>query len=188
MPVFLFFLHNVTVVFYENYCAARNVPSDAQGLTATWCFPSRSHSLLHSCPVGNVRCKWTSCKYCSTTRKHLLQFVCVTGLNQPSEHVNSSSSLLFNPQTAPTGFNHRNECSMSSSSSLLLPLICTTTASACCPMIHSCWIIDALFIDLWRASSVRLSLAALSSSTQLSVVSFFISTASPLHLSSPSII
>lgn len=35
-----------------------------------------------------------------------------------------------------------------------LPLICTT-ASACCPMIHSCWIIDALFIYLWRASSVR---------------------------------
>lgn len=62
------------------------------------------------------------------------------------ERVNSLESLRLKHSG---WISNRNKCRISS-----LPLICTTT-SACCPMIHSCWIIDALFIDLWRAPSER---------------------------------
>lgn len=65
-------------------------------------------------------------------------------LTEPSR----SNSSQTAPTASPTGMN------AARLSSLSLPVICAT-ASACCPVIHSYWIIDALFIDLWRASSER---------------------------------
>lgn len=73
---------------------------------------------------------------------------------------------------------------------LSLSLICAT-ASACRPMIHRCWIIDVLFIDLWRASSERPGFVSprcsfiLSSSTGGSA--WFVSSSSPVVLS-PSLV
>lgn len=92
-----------------------------------------SQSVLRSCAAGK-----TSCSCCSATWK---------------QSIGSPELLWVAAFYAPNvldWISHRTECSISSSSSL--PLICTTS-SACCPTIQSCWIIDALFIDLWRASS-----------------------------------
>lgn len=133
---------------------------------------------LHSCPVENGKYEWMSCKYCLTAGKHLLQ--CISHwCEKVIKHVKSSESLLFNYQTAPTG----SPIGMNAACLLLrLPLICTT-ASARCPMIHSCWIIDALFIDLLRASSVRPSSASPSLLFHPPLSSaWFVSSSSPVVL------
>lgn len=127
---------------------------------AATCFPLMFS--LHAAFMSSGKDRsygWTSFKYCSTSRKHLLflktkpkqetpdPVLSVPPNQQPEMSLNAR---VFGVRTAPIG----SPTGMNAACLLSLPLICTT-ASACCPMIHSCWIIDALFIDLWRASSVR---------------------------------
>lgn len=74
----------------------------------------------------------------------------VISLKQQSNVWMNSESLLFDHQTALTG----SPTGINAACLRLSPLICSTP-STCCPMIHSCWIIDALFTYLSRASSVH---------------------------------